>query len=1390
MTFRPRLCLLPFFTALIICFFPLNAQAKRIAEQNIPDTLKPWIGWVLHGHEEKRCPSQYDNENSYRCLWPSRLELEVDNKEGHFSQKWRIFNDDWISLPGEKKFWPQEVKVDGKKASVLEREGRPAVYLEKGEHVLTGRFFWKEMPEAIQLPPESALIDFKIMGKNVDFPNFDSQGKLWLKGLDQRGGEKGKVEDRLDLKIFRRIVDDIPLMMTTRIDMDVAGSHREVLLARAVDDGYIPLHLMSTLPVRIEADGRLRVQVKPGRWSVTLTTRHDGPVYDIPFEGKEGLWVKEEIWAFEAKPSLRMVEIEGGTVVDPQQTTLPDDWRHLPAYRIKAGESLHIVEKKRGDPDPPMDQLELTRDIWLDFDGRGYTLKDSIKGSMRRGWRLEMNAPVKLGRVSIDGRDQFITRMSNESREGVEVRKGAINLQADSRLTRTTWDVPIAWEQDFQKVGGRLHLPPGWRIFDAGGVDRMPGTWLKSWNLLDFFIVLIIALSFMKLWTRNWGIVALIALVLFYHEAGAPKWIWLHILAAIGLLRVLPQGKARNFMEVYKWLALVVLILMSVPFMVNEIRQGIYPQLEKPWVSAGKKPVDAMYEKQLAPEPGLVMEEEVATEKFVENRIDKRKRPFSSGRGVSDIYTDKPYGGDEILHEYDPRATIQTGPGLPDWTWNTFFFRWNGPLEKNQFMKLILIPPFINGLLCFLRVFLLILLILKLAGVGYGGRGGSLSFGGWKTAGKGAVVVILLLGILRGTAVAGDIPSRELLDELRTKLLETPECAPRCADSQRLYLHASADRLTLRMAVESYAETFIPLPGQVNQWLPDRVQLNGSPAKGLYRNPAGQLWLNVPKGSHEVLMTGPLPKRQSVQIPLPLNPHRVEANVKGWTLEGLHDNGITDGQVQLNRIDSGEKKSGEAGTLLEASTLPPFVRIERTLRMGLTWQIITRVIRESHPDAAILLEVPLVKGESVTSENVRVKNGKVSVNMPPGGRVMEWASVLEISDQVELKAAENNEWTEIWKLDLSPVWHAEITGIPAIHHQDSRGSWLPEWRPWPGESVTISITRPEGIEGQTLTIDRSLLEVSPGRTATDATLSLSMRSSRGGQHKINLPQGSSLLEVKINNRTQPIRLEEGDLPIPVSPGHQVVFIKWRMPEGMRFNYSTPLVDLGISSVNGRTEIEMPQNRWVLFTKGPTMGPAVLFWGILLVILLISAGLGQITITPLGFRQWMLLGVGLSQLEVIPAAIVVAWFLLLGLRAKIKPGLSKLTFNSIQTVLVLLTLAALASLFSGISQGLLGHPEMHIAGNGSYGYRLNWFQDRSGNLLPTASVISVPLLVYRFLMLAWSLWIASALISWLKWAWTCFSTNGIWEKVKPRVIMPGSEKKKKEKGIKEKEPPPL
>ena len=157
-------------------------------------------------------------------------------------------------------------------------------------------------------------------------------------------------------------------------------------------------------------------------------------------------------------------------------------------------------------------------------------------------------------------------------------------LDADSRITGDIDTMSaVGWEQNFHTVSAELNLPPGWRLLAASGVDNVPDSWISRWTLLDLFLVLITALATARLWNHYWGALALVTLVIIWHEPGAPHYVWLNILAATALLGVLPQGRFYKLTRWYLngcWLALVVI---AVPFMVSQVRMGIYPQLEYPW---------------------------------------------------------------------------------------------------------------------------------------------------------------------------------------------------------------------------------------------------------------------------------------------------------------------------------------------------------------------------------------------------------------------------------------------------------------------------------------------------------------------------------------------------------------------------------------------------------------------------------------------------------------------------------------------------------------------------------------------------------------------------------------------------------------------------------------
>lgn len=194
----------------------------------------------------------------------------------------------------------------------------------------------------------------------------------------------------------------------------------------------------------------------------------------------------------------------------------------LPAYLMTSGSNMELVEQHRGMASSPA-QLSLQRQLWLDFDGGGYTLQDQLTGTLAQESRLEALPDIRLGRVSLNGEPQLITRQADGQAEGVEVRSRSLNLEADSRYEASN-GIPVSgWQQELQQVTTTFHLPPGWLLLAAWGTDNLAATWLQQWNLLDLFLVLLIVVASGYLYGWQWGAVAGIALLLTWHLPAAPK---------------------------------------------------------------------------------------------------------------------------------------------------------------------------------------------------------------------------------------------------------------------------------------------------------------------------------------------------------------------------------------------------------------------------------------------------------------------------------------------------------------------------------------------------------------------------------------------------------------------------------------------------------------------------------------------------------------------------------------------------------------------------------------------------------------------------------------------------------------------------------------------------
>lgn len=209
-----------------------------MAADSTPDELDAWSGWVVDDIRDYGCPIIY-NAETRRCSYPSRLQLELNSSSGTFSQVWSVYRESIVYLPGNVEHWPLDVTIDENSVVITNQNGRPAITLKKGRYTVKGVFRWKHLPASLAVPPESGLVTLRLAGKNIVRPDIRN-GKLWLR--DTRTSTE--TARRIDVKVFRKITDAVPLRMTTRIELEVSGEQHEISLTGALPGDFEPVSVL------------------------------------------------------------------------------------------------------------------------------------------------------------------------------------------------------------------------------------------------------------------------------------------------------------------------------------------------------------------------------------------------------------------------------------------------------------------------------------------------------------------------------------------------------------------------------------------------------------------------------------------------------------------------------------------------------------------------------------------------------------------------------------------------------------------------------------------------------------------------------------------------------------------------------------------------------------------------------------------------------------------------------------------------------------------------------------------------------------------------------------------------------------------------------------------
>ena len=1349
----------PVLLVLMVAFAALGTSVVSAAPESsdnpIPRALEDWQAWALKGQEFRRCPflagADASSESSHRCAWPERLQLTVDAHGGRFAQRWQVYSDSWVALPGDLEHWPQAVELDGKPAPLVSRDGVPFARLTAGSHALSGTWSWNARPETLSIPRDTALLDLSVDGARVAQPE-RPDGRVAL------GAQRTAAEPRqLELQVYRLLEDNEPVRLQTRLRIRAAGDSREESLGRVLPEGFLPLSLDSPLPARLGRDGVLRVQVRPGRFELILRARQAEPatVFRMPAAGSIA---HEEVWSFAANDRLRVATVEGVPGIDPTQAQVPEEWRRDPAFRLEANSQLRLTERSRGLSNTDQNRLQLRRALWLDFDHKGWTVRDELSGTLRRDWRLDMRAPYQMESAQAGSEGLLVTQDENSHLSGVEVRAPQLTLSALSRIAHPFTSLPATgWTQSFESVSGQLYLPPGHRLIAVLGADESPSAWLDRWGLWSLFGVLVVVVF--AFWvTRRPLVIFLgaVGLLLTYQAEPSLIWGWANLIAAMALARAAPAGRLANIARGYRTVSFAILALALVSFAWTEVRQSIYPQLE--------------FSRDIAQRLGFVAQEPAALVVRAERAVPAAPPPPAQSATVDNPYSLAAKTSDFLadrspLDPYAPGTLVQAGPGVPNWDYGAHPFGWSGPVDPSQTVRFIVLGPVEVAAWRILGVVLLVTFLVQLARASWGPRMP------WPDLmGRGSAHALLLLGCVLAVPPpiqAQSLPDAELRRELQARLLEPPRCAPTCAELLAAQIHVTGERIEAELQASTLTSVAIALPTAGDRWQIDSITVDGKSSLAVTREEDDGLWMPLEHGVHTVRIEGRL-TGESVHLTFPMTPRRITIDAPGWSAVGINSGRLLAGALDLTRQRAAQgdvlSTSGAA-----SQEFPPFVDVVREFRLGLDWSIATSVQRISPSEVGFTVAVPLVPGESVLTEGLQVNpDNTVLVGLSAGEQTKTWSSSLKPGAHLSVRLPTLPPRTEVWRFIVTPQWRVRFGSLPAsLPEKPNATPWVFEYHPRPGETLDLTVTQPPAVAGKTLAIDRVRQNVTIGRRSTEESIDLHYRSTQGGRQNLSLPKDAIVTQVTVDGDPVAIRPDAGELALSVLPGEHNIQLVWRSGTGDSFAARPGPVDLHIPASNVQTSLSLSPNRWPLFALGQGVGPAFLYWGELLVFLVLSIVLGRLSNSPLSVGEWLLLGLGLSTISWMVLVLVAVWLFAMHWRERMptSQALTPRRFNILQVMLAALTVVAVMSLvFSGVRYGLLATPDMGVTGPGSYESTFTWFVDRTSAALPQPTVYSVPMWVYRTVIFAWAFWIALALTRWLRFAWRAWSTGGYWRTV--------------------------
>lgn len=1377
--------------------FGTNVSAQW-TEVYVPEEISEWSRWVVEGlPDDYWCPWEADDESKLSCVWPINLEIDIRTRDAetiaHFTLEVQLFDEADIDLPYDR--MPYDVRLNGKPAIVGgSDDSSVAVTAPRGRHTVTGKLRWHTFPNDLVIPPGTVRLSLTVDGMRVRRPIVEDS----ILVLQQDSIKEVEHEsDSLSIRVYRRLVDSVPQLLSTFLELSVAGTNRRIDLGNVLPSGFKLLSIDSRIPVRANDAGDISLLVRPGQWEVELEARAVDHLSEFSMTFPTEEWPAAEIWGIESRENIRSIRIEGVPQTDLSQTGSP--FPDIAGFVLREGETLRLVELSRGDTSPDVERAEVLRRLWLGFGGDQWVAHDILSASLNRESRLSAGYP--LGRITIDDRPRLISTLDSDSAEsGIAVPKGEVKIEAVSEISSGgRWLFrkfrAVGWNVDAASLAISATLPPQWLALWAGGADSVKGTWIHSWTLWDVFLIALLVVVTIRVAGPRWAAMVALASVLLFIYNRVPVVGWLVLVAIAALGTALSAKAARLWIGRLYWIVAVPVFAISAYIAVFYVLDAIYPQFDFGRDLTQMEEHRGLEESAGSDEAGDVEDDGAArieerltvtgsriardafTSRTPSQIIDAQKSrdeddhidaanilqesSAASGQAITIIKTQEQIG--------DP-VWVQTGPGMPVWPdegIESLNLEWSGPVGAEQDISLILLPPVGTRLASLLTAGLILTVLWMLIWI----RLRPDAVGG---SGSGAKLLPFVFAAWLVPDAFAEVPSIAILEEIKQRYLAPPACLPSCANLEVVSVSSTNNELELELTIhvdaqggEGVVSKFgAPLPIIEPSVLPFSAVV-GEGQQPLLREDIALLWVPLDRGIHKVQLRYDLSGLDRIEInfyDLENEPSRVvTGQLDGWSFVSHPDTARSLSSLTLTRESPARQEKPEPEDEWEdtEATLTPYARVSRYLEFTREPTIETTVTRlRNSAEGPIEIVLPLLEGEIVTDEWVENDGTQMKIGLNAYRDIVRVQSKLQPSQLAfSMTAPVNVAWSESWGVQQSDYWNASFEGLDPVKSEGP----VTLFRPRPGESLTITLSQPQPADGNSITFTYARLHTSVSSRYRVSFLTLDVLASLGDTAKILLPDGAQIKNIAVNDSTRPVP-QSNEVSLPIEPGEGQLRVEWVDQNSLGAIFRGPGVEVSAPLRNVHNSVFFPPNRWVLLIGGPGMGPGILTWGIVLIVVVVAIALTRIANFPLRPVDAVLLSLGVTLVNLDIALLLAIWFLAIWYRRAHPPDQSQRgRYIATQCLFALLSVATIVALVLTVPSALLGQPQMEVFGLGSSAHEFFWFNDQTDGTLPVPWIFSLPLWVYHLLMVGWGFWLAFALVRWVRTAWAALAQPILWPK---------------------------